>query len=168
MEGAKWTTKYLKSFFINCRGWKSCQNTLEHYSMLSQKNLELTLVTLASSKTKKNQQKLRNRKQQKNTCTMFKNNWINPNKHKYSTRYVKIPVHQLKCSHKMQVPTRWGLREWKKIKVFSLLTEERKVAKIFWNTIYLSPTIGWLLDFLKKMILPLISYNIKMALNSLP
>ena len=53
-------------------------------------------------------------------------------------------------------------------KAFSLLTEERKVAKILWSTIYCSSTIGWLLDFLKNMFLVLFSYNIKMALNSLP
>ena len=53
-------------------------------------------------------------------------------------------------------------------KAFSLLTEERKVAKILWGTIYCSLTIAWLMDFLKKMFLPFFSNDIKMVLNSLP
>ena len=38
-------------------------------------------------------------------------------------------------------------------KAFSLLNEEKKIAKILWDTIYCSLTIAWLLDFLKKDVL---------------
>ena len=58
--------------------------------------LELKRVTLTLSKIKKDQDKLRNRKQQKHLHHV-KNNEINPNKHKYNKHCFKIPVHQSTC-----------------------------------------------------------------------